>query len=320
MLKSEIWLELLHHHCNNKKENMASSDDFQAATSQRMYNARAAVYDDSWHPSFARKLLDLTTIHAGDRVLDLACGTGLVTILAAERAGKTGFVLGLDISDGMLEVAKRRCSDFIAGGTVELCHHSITSLATLPQLANSMASFDVITCSSAFVLLNNPVAALATWAQYLKPGVGRLIFDVIPPSNQPRGIMVERAMRTFGVESPYYRAWVTGEQAVRDMVHKASEPNGTELDVAVLNIEDIIFVRQEVWETRSHEASEQAAAKQWEGLLDLEPFATLKTSKAEVRESIRRDFVRQWTEAGRDAGGKVVEVDGVHVAICVRSR
>ncbi len=50
----------------------------------------------------------LKDLKPGDRVLDIACGTGDLALEAARRTGGTGRVIGLDFSSGMLEVAERR--------------------------------------------------------------------------------------------------------------------------------------------------------------------------------------------------------------------
>jgi ubiquinone/menaquinone biosynthesis C-methylase UbiE len=53
------------------------------------------------------KLLDLAEVRAGERVLDIACGTGVVARLAARRVERGGTVTGLDLNEGMLAVARR---------------------------------------------------------------------------------------------------------------------------------------------------------------------------------------------------------------------
>jgi ubiquinone/menaquinone biosynthesis C-methylase UbiE len=56
---------------------------------------------------FAEALVEQVGVAAGQRILDVACGTGIVARLAAERAGSTGRVVGLDVSREMLAVAAR---------------------------------------------------------------------------------------------------------------------------------------------------------------------------------------------------------------------
>lgn len=55
---------------------------------------------------WAELTLDDVRLSAGDRVLDIACGTGVVARVAKERLGDTGYVVGIDISSDMLAVAR----------------------------------------------------------------------------------------------------------------------------------------------------------------------------------------------------------------------
>jgi ubiquinone/menaquinone biosynthesis C-methylase UbiE len=55
---------------------------------------------------WAKELLDTVALPAGTHVLDVACGTGIVTRLAASQVGPTGRVVGLDINEVMLAVAR----------------------------------------------------------------------------------------------------------------------------------------------------------------------------------------------------------------------
>ena len=54
----------------------------------------------------ATDLIDMVALRPGEHVLDVACGTGVVARLAAERVGATGTVAGIDLNPGMLEVAR----------------------------------------------------------------------------------------------------------------------------------------------------------------------------------------------------------------------
>jgi ubiquinone/menaquinone biosynthesis C-methylase UbiE len=55
---------------------------------------------------WARDLVERAGVGRGDRVLDVACGTGVVARVAAARVGGTGRVVGLDLNPGMLAVAR----------------------------------------------------------------------------------------------------------------------------------------------------------------------------------------------------------------------
>ena len=69
----------------------------------------AEVYERQLVPAifapWAPRVLDLAAPVAGERVLDTACGTGVVARLAADRVGPRGHVVGLDLNPGMLAVA-----------------------------------------------------------------------------------------------------------------------------------------------------------------------------------------------------------------------
>lgn len=53
------------------------------------------------------QLLEMADLRPNEQVLDVACGTGLVTFRAAEAVGSTGKVVGTDISGGMVEAARK---------------------------------------------------------------------------------------------------------------------------------------------------------------------------------------------------------------------
>ena len=57
---------------------------------------------------WAPELVELAALSSGERVLDLACGTGLLARLVAPQVGITGQVTGLDFNAGMLAVARSR--------------------------------------------------------------------------------------------------------------------------------------------------------------------------------------------------------------------
>ena len=56
-------------------------------------------------------LMETAQLTSGERVLDIGCGTGETSLLAAEKVGNAGSVLGVDISDPMLAHAKTRAAD-----------------------------------------------------------------------------------------------------------------------------------------------------------------------------------------------------------------
>src|SRR6187551_584897 len=61
---------------------------------------------NSWLGKATDRMLDMAAIGEGDRILDIAAGAGEQSITAANRVGKSGYVLATDISSNILEFAK----------------------------------------------------------------------------------------------------------------------------------------------------------------------------------------------------------------------
>ena len=136
----------------------------QAQDAQKLYDDRAARYDDSWHPVFAHHMVQLAALQPSDHVLDLASGTGLVTFAASMAVGTNGSVVGVDISSGMLDQARASLQNHHLKN-ISFYQHSITELDTLAALSGK--KFDAIICASALVLLQDPGRAIMDWATYL---------------------------------------------------------------------------------------------------------------------------------------------------------
>lgn len=80
-------------------------------TGQVTQNA-AETYEEFFVPAlfekWAERVVDAAQIGEGQSVLDVACGTGVLARAAAQRVGSKGSVIGLDVNEGMLEVARRK--------------------------------------------------------------------------------------------------------------------------------------------------------------------------------------------------------------------
>jgi SAM-dependent methyltransferase len=80
------------------------------STQWQLAREGAMRYEQIIVPAFlgpaARVLVDWAAVQRGETVLDVGCGTGAATRYAAEQAGPSGRVIGIDINAGMIEVAK----------------------------------------------------------------------------------------------------------------------------------------------------------------------------------------------------------------------
>jgi ubiquinone/menaquinone biosynthesis C-methylase UbiE len=106
----------------------------------------------------ARPVIEAAGVKEGDRVLDVACGTGVAARLAAQRVGPTGAVAGVDPTPPMLEVARRTSSaiDWLEG-----------SAEMLPVPDDS---FDVVLCSLGFQFFTDKIKSLQEMHRVLRAG------------------------------------------------------------------------------------------------------------------------------------------------------
>jgi ubiquinone/menaquinone biosynthesis C-methylase UbiE len=90
------------------KANMPENPQARAAFA---YNAAADFYDASplsfWE-YFGRRTIELVSLPIGSRVLDVCCGTGASALPAAEAVGPTGNVIGVDLAEELLALARTK--------------------------------------------------------------------------------------------------------------------------------------------------------------------------------------------------------------------
>jgi len=110
----------------------------------------------------SEKMLDLANVQVGSRVLDVAAGTGEQTLLAARRAGPSGYVLATDISAAMLNVAAEAARK-----------EGLTNVETRVMNAENLAldanSFDAVICRNALMLFPDPAKALTEMRRVVRP-------------------------------------------------------------------------------------------------------------------------------------------------------
>jgi ubiquinone/menaquinone biosynthesis C-methylase UbiE len=118
-------------------------------------------------------------------VLDLGSGGGIDVLLSARRVGPTGFAYGLDMTDEMLQLARRNAAD--AGATnVEFMKGTIESIP-LPD-----ASVDVVISNCVVNLAADKGAVFVEVARVLRPG-GRIgITDIVAEDHLTQAQRAER--------------------------------------------------------------------------------------------------------------------------------
>jgi ubiquinone/menaquinone biosynthesis C-methylase UbiE len=130
---------------------------------------------------WAVDLVDLAALQPSDRVLDVACGTGVVTRCAAQRLRAAGQVVGLDVTVAMLAVA--RSLQPSANVSVEWWE------ASAEAMPFADAAFDVVLCQQGVQFFPDKPAALREMHRVLGAG-GRLVLSVWRPITCSPGFAV----------------------------------------------------------------------------------------------------------------------------------
>ena len=153
------------------------------------FNSRSN-YDNQWRDRFANRLVELANLESGQKVLDIATGTGIVAIASAKIVGKDGKVIGVDISSGMLKQAQSKIDAEVP--TIELVE------ADAEDLSFPDHSFDAILCSSAIVYLTDIPAALRSWYRFLKPE-GIVAFSCFAQTAMTISVLYRAKLQNYGI-------------------------------------------------------------------------------------------------------------------------
>lgn len=124
--------------------------------------AYEAGWRDQLEPAHSQ-MLRMAALRPGEHVLDVACGTGLVSFRAAETVGRQGAVVGFDISGEMVETA--RCGASLHDIANVRFERADAEALPLPE-----ASFDAAVCALGLMYVPDPVRALCEMRRLLRPG------------------------------------------------------------------------------------------------------------------------------------------------------
>jgi len=117
-------------------------------------------------------------VQAGDRVLDLAAGSGDLSLKFADKVGDEGQVIVTDINEAMLEEGRKRLTDAGVAGNVNYC---LVNAESLPFEDNR---FDCISISFGLRNVTRKEVALASMQRCLKPGGRVIILEFSQPTNE----------------------------------------------------------------------------------------------------------------------------------------
>ncbi|HUZ99119.1 MAG TPA: methyltransferase domain-containing protein [Gaiellaceae bacterium] len=197
------------------------------------------VYDPEGVEFFrpiARRLVELAEIRVGSRVLDVGCGRGAVVAAAADVVGPGGHVLGIDISERMVEQTKALAQE---RGLVQA--DAVVADGEAPPV--SAGSLDAVLSSMAIFLVPDAAAALRGYALALCPG-GRLAFSTFGTGDVWERI--EKAVRSFVPDlqrRDHEHAWFATPVGIRALV----EGNGFRSVEIHDESQPVAFASAEAW-------------------------------------------------------------------------
>ncbi len=147
------------------------------------------------HESLAL-LLACLRLTGGERVLEIGCGTGAVTVPLAHAVGERGRVVAVDIAEPMLAACQQRVGE--SG-----LHNVTLLLGDVQVMTFERATFDIATSRMGVMFFADPVAAFRNIGDALKPG-GRMIFACWAPLAENRHWLIsyDIALRHLGQPAP----------------------------------------------------------------------------------------------------------------------
>jgi ubiquinone/menaquinone biosynthesis C-methylase UbiE len=224
----------------------------------------------------ATDLVRRATLRPGERVLDVACGTGIVARLVSQEIDEIGMIAGLDIDPDMLAVAR---SVTPSGSPVEW-HEADTGAMPFPD-----ASFDVVLCQMGLQFMPDKPAALREMGRVLVRG-GRLVLNVPGPTPRLFAIMEKVIARHIGNEAAGF-------------VNR------------VFSLHDTIEIRDLIASADFHDVSVQSDTNSlplpqpreflWQYVQSTPLAGVVAKADDKRRDSLERDIVAQWQEFVQDS-------------------
>lgn len=201
-------------------------------------------------------MIETAGVGNGDDVLDVGCGTGVLTRELVRHVGAAGSATGLDLSESMLGVAREECSDatFRHGNAMDLPFDD--------------QSFDAVISAFMLMFVPEPEKALSQMLRVLKPG-GRVVVSVWHglEHNVVYRELVEATREVAGDDAAQSMAWpfVMGEADTLESVFRSAQPE----EVAMIqrdgtasfpSVEDFVTTEIQAWLLADNVDSEQIDA------------------------------------------------------------
>jgi len=248
---------------------------------EEVFDGAAATYDGagpSIFTQFGERLGRDIPIFQGTRVLDVATGKGAVLIPMARKVGAEGRVTGIDISQGILEEARKTVT---AHGltNVELCKMDAE------HLEFTDGSFDIVTCAFALFMFPEMNLALSEMQRVCKPGgyIGVTYFNKTPPPFDPGWRAFAKLTNKYGISARMPQQLGLAPEELEAILTKAGF-----VDVKMESeVNDIVYKSAEDW---------------WNFLLTLGSRVPILSMDEGTRERFKREYLEGLLPAARPDG------------------
>jgi ubiquinone/menaquinone biosynthesis C-methylase UbiE len=176
------------------------------AQAEKIFNSAADYFDApvmSFWSRFGQRTIEYLQLQPGEKVLDVCCGSGASAIPAAIEVGVTGSVLGVDLAESLLALARKKSQQ---QGLENITFRT----GDFTQLGLPKESFDAIVCVFGIFFVPDMTAAVAELLRMLRPGGklaitswGKLVFE---PANQGFWDLIKAERPDLYKEyTPWYR-------------------------------------------------------------------------------------------------------------------
>jgi len=177
------------------------------------FNSRTNYDQGKFYSPVAQSLISCANLQTGQKVLDVATGTGLVAFAAAQIIGESGKIIAVDISPGMLSLAREKLA---ASGLQNLAFLE----ADVEKIYLVESSFDRILCSLAICYLTDIPAALKQWYRWLKQD-GIVAFNAWDENAFIPSVLFREVAAKYGITVPNPNATLGTHQRCYQLLQEA---------------------------------------------------------------------------------------------------
>lgn len=184
------------------------------------YNAAADAYDDAnntFWDRFGRRTIDRVALQRGTKVLDVCCGSGASAIPAAQAVGPEGSVIGIDLAQGLLDIA--RCKARVGG--LQNVDFRIGDMLDLDLPASA---FDAVVCVFGIFFVPDMSMAVRELWRVVRPGRKLAITTWGPRFFEPGNTVFWNAVRDVAPDlHKSFNPWdrICDPQAMRELLVEA---------------------------------------------------------------------------------------------------